>query len=66
MYVHNVICRSIYFFFTFYALLVFNIVNNIEVDETKQTIEQYRRENKDQISKGRNKKVILCEIFLKS
>ena len=54
------------FFFTFYALLVFNIVNNIEVDETKQTIEQYRRENKDQISKGRNKKVILCEIFLKS
>nr|XP_022329788.1 CDK-activating kinase assembly factor MAT1-like [Crassostrea virginica] len=36
--------------------LIFNIVNNIEVDETKQTIEQYRRENKDQISKGRNKK----------
>ena len=48
---------SLYIFFTFYALLVFNIVNNIEVDETKQTIEQYRRENKDQISKGRNKKV---------
>nr|XP_034324444.1 CDK-activating kinase assembly factor MAT1 [Crassostrea gigas] len=36
--------------------LIFNIVNNIDVDETRQMIEQYKRENKDQINKGRNKK----------
>lgn len=51
---HNVL--HIFFF------AVFNIVNNIDVDETRQMIEQYKRENKDQINKGRNKKVFVKSI----
>lgn len=46
-----------------FFLAVFNIVNNIDVDETRQMIEQYKRENKDQINKGRNKKVFVKSIF---
>ncbi|XP_061174780.1 CDK-activating kinase assembly factor MAT1-like [Saccostrea echinata] len=36
--------------------IIFNIINNVDVDETRQMVEQYKRDNKDQISKGRNKK----------
>ncbi|XP_048736884.1 CDK-activating kinase assembly factor MAT1-like [Ostrea edulis] len=36
--------------------IIYNIVNNIDVDDTKQMIEKYKRDNKDQISKARNKK----------
>lgn len=46
-----------------FFLAVFNIVNNIDVDETRQMIEQYKRENKDQINKGRNKKVFVKSIL---
>lgn len=46
-----------------FLFAVFNIVNNIDVDETRQMIEQYKRENKDQISKGRNKKVFIKNIW---
>lgn len=38
-------------------------MNNIDVDETRQMIEQYKRENKDQINKGRNKKVFVKSIL---
>lgn len=38
-------------------------MNNVDVDETRQMIEQYKRDNKDQISKGRNKKVFVKNIL---
>jgi hypothetical protein len=41
----------------FLFLSVFNLSNNIEMEETKRMIDQYKKENKDQISKGKIKLV---------
>ncbi|XP_071163744.1 CDK-activating kinase assembly factor MAT1-like [Mytilus edulis] len=35
--------------------IVFNLANNIDVEETRKMIDQYKKENKEQISKGRAK-----------
>lgn len=36
--------------------IIFNLANNIDIIETNKMIEQYKKENKDQISKCRNRK----------
>ena len=36
---------------------VFNLSNNIEVEQTKKMVDQYKKENKDIIQKNRSKLV---------
>lgn len=36
--------------------IIFNLVNNIDIIETNRQIEQYKKENKEQISKSRHRK----------
>ena len=50
----------------FLVFTVFNLANNIDVEETKRMIEQYRKENKDQISKGKTKLVCFTGEFIKT
>ncbi len=36
-------------------MIVFNLTNGVDVEETRMRMEQYKRENKDQIKKNRTK-----------
>ena len=51
------------------SCLVFNLTSGVEVEETKLQIENYRRENQDQIKRNRSKLVrillwIIVQIFI--
>lgn len=42
---------------------VFNLTNNIEVEKTKQIMENYQRENRDVIQRNKAKLVRVCVCF---
>ncbi|CAL8129180.1 unnamed protein product [Orchesella dallaii] len=47
--------------------IIFNLVNNIDIIETNKQIEQYKKENKDQITKSRARKpteILLLEAII--
>lgn len=43
---------------------VFNLVNNVDVEETKKKVESHKRENKDQIQHNKFKKVATHNIIV--
>lgn len=43
---------------------VFNLVNNVDVEETKKKVESHKRENKDQIQHNKFKKVATHNIII--
>ncbi|RUS76877.1 hypothetical protein EGW08_015368 [Elysia chlorotica] len=47
--------QTIYHNYYFHFLAVYNLSNHIDVDETKRMIEQYKKENRDQIKKNQSK-----------
>lgn len=51
------ICRLLFICFCLF-LVVYNLTNNIDVENTKLRMEQYQRENKDIIQ--RNKAKLVC------
>jgi len=42
---------------------VFNLTNNVDVERTKQIMEQYQRDNRDIIQKNKAKLVSMCAWF---
>jgi len=43
-------------------VLVFNLTNGIDVKETEERIDAYRKENQDAIKKNKSKLVFACII----
>ena len=49
--------NNMLFFFS-----VFNLANDVDVEDTKRQIEIYKRENADLIKKNRTKLVCFCDL----